>query len=597
MQNILSNDKNVSIIAHGNHYGIIQSILDFDYLCCKNAPSIVAIISSINKYYRYFWGEKEILIPVYKSLDLLPIKQIKQISAFINFSSSRRMFQTTIQIIEALPKLKIGTLLAEGMPEKDALELAKIAHDKNIIIFGPASIGLLIPGIIKLGPIGGTQHHQLITSRVFVRGKVTVLSASGGMANEIINILAQLKQPISMALSFGGDRYPITSPKEMLLYAQNDPATEYIVYYGELGGVDEYEMDELIKDKQVTKPVITYIAGSITQLFKKPFQFGHAKAIAQTKSETAKEKRLALKDAGAKVANSFEQFIDFLNKIPSTSIKQVEQQRLINTEKMDNRTKSLFISTISKDDENGVKILGDNLSSFANNNSIARIVASLFLGRKKVSREFEQFVDIVLKLLVDHGPLVSGAVNSIITARAGKDLVSSLVAGLLTIGPRFGGVINDSAKNWFETVRDGVDPNTFVENYAKNHIPIPGIGHKRYNLYEPDPRVLMLAEFGDKLSKRTYYNFSKNVEAITTAKKSNLILNVDGTIGAIMLDILIEKDKLSELDIKILVDSEFFNAFFILARSVGFIAHSLDQKRLDEGLFRLPNELNNYVEL
>ena len=33
----------------------------------------------------------------------------------------------------------------------------------------------------------------------------------------------------------------------------------------------------------------------------------------------------------------------------------------------------------------------------------------------------------------DHGPAVSGAHNTIVTARAGKDLVSSLVSGLLTI--------------------------------------------------------------------------------------------------------------------------------------------------------------------
>ena len=33
----------------------------------------------------------------------------------------------------------------------------------------------------------------------------------------------------------------------------------------------------------------------------------------------------------------------------------------------------------------------------------------------------------------DHGPAVSGAHNTIVCARAGKDLVSSVVSGLLTI--------------------------------------------------------------------------------------------------------------------------------------------------------------------
>jgi len=33
----------------------------------------------------------------------------------------------------------------------------------------------------------------------------------------------------------------------------------------------------------------------------------------------------------------------------------------------------------------------------------------------------------------DHGPAVSGAHNTIVCARAGKDLISSLASGLLTI--------------------------------------------------------------------------------------------------------------------------------------------------------------------
>jgi hypothetical protein len=43
----------------------------------------------------------------------------------------------------------------------------------------------------------------------------------------------------------------------------------------------------------------------------------------------------------------------------------------------------------------------------------------------------------------DHGPEVFGALNTIVSARVGKDLdlVSSLASGLLKIGPRFGGAL------------------------------------------------------------------------------------------------------------------------------------------------------------
>jgi citrate synthase len=39
-----------------------------------------------------------------------------------------------------------------------------------------------------------------------------------------------------------------------------------------------------------------------------------------------------------------------------------------------------------------------------------------------------------------------------------------------------------------------------------------------------------------------------------------------------------------------LVGTEFFNALFVLSRSVGFMAHYFDQKRNDEGIFRLGDE-------
>jgi ATP-citrate lyase alpha-subunit len=57
-----------------------------------------------------------------------------------------------------------------------------------------------------------------------------------------------------------------------------------------------------------------------------------------------------------------------------------------------------------------------------------------------------------------------------------------------------------------------------------------------------------------------------------------------------MLDVLVEKEKLSRAEIKALIEADFFNALFVIPRTVGFIAHYLDQKRLDEGLFRLPDE-------
>jgi hypothetical protein len=52
------------------------------------------------------------------------------------------------------------------------------------------------------------------------------------------------------------------------------------------------------------------------------------------------------------------------------------------------------------------------------------------------------YIYCTLQVTADHGPAVSGAHNTIVATRAGKDLVSALCSGLLTIGPRFGGALD-----------------------------------------------------------------------------------------------------------------------------------------------------------
>src|SRR5690606_16039651 len=124
---------------------------------------------------------------------------------------------------------------------------------------------------------------------------------------------------------------------------------------------------------------------------------------------------------------------------------------------------------------------------------------------------------------IDHGPQVSGALNTIITARAGKGVVDSLAAGLLTVGPRFGGAVTGAAREWFDGVQSEAAPADLVEVRARARQLISGIGHKKYRLDLPDPRTAILADFAARLEKHPYFDFAKSVEAITTKKKGNLI--------------------------------------------------------------------------
>jgi citrate synthase len=340
---------------------------------------------------------------------------------------------------------------------------------------------------------------------------------------------------------------------------------------------------------KVTKPVIAYIAGTVAELFEEPPQFGHAKAMASKHSETAKAKKEALRAAGARVLDVF---ADLTSELGGNEMKHEPQQH----RPIKQRRKSLIVSRISGDVKGDVQLLGKDLLATVEENSLAGLDISLLLGHPVTSSKLIEFTDYILRLLTDHGPYVAGAVNTIVSARAGKDLASSLTTGLLTIGPRFGGAVNAAADAWLKGVRTEARPKDFVAGFTSNGGIIPGIGHKKYRIDNPDPRVKALVEqFAGNSNGDNYLNFARGVESVTTAKKGNLILNVDGTIAAIMLDILESELNYSQDQLQELVDIEFFNAVFILSRSVGFIAHYLDQRRHDEGLLRLGDDDIKYI--
>ena len=197
----------------------------------------------------------------------------------------------------------------------------------------------------------------------------------------------------------------------------------------------------------------------------------------------------------------------------------------------------------------------------------------------------------VLQIVADHGPAVSAAHNAIVASCAGKDLISSLASGLLTIGPRFGGAIDDAARE-FKRARDsGLTPDQFVNEMKGKGINIPGIGHRIKSVKNPDKRVELLIGYAREYFKTTdLLDYALQVEQITTAKKGNLILNVDGCIGILFLDLMNSCDGFTEKDVESVVELGYLNGLFALGRSIGLIGHILDQKRLQSRLYRHPQD-------
>lgn len=570
LQTIRASSTNILVL--GYQPAIIQSILDFDFLSGRPA-SIVGIVASNRKAAKFFWGEKEMLIPCFASINA--VRSNQDVSWMLNLQSGRRALESTEAFFAAYPEALGGHIFAENVPEQHATKLiAKFSPHKLLI--GPSGVGLLIPGALKLGAIGGISPEQIKEGKLCLPGNIAVGSTSGGMTNELIHAVARANHHLSFAACVGGDRFPTLSLTRLLELAQSDPATQAFVYFGELGGVDEYEMIELIKNKQFTKPLTAYIAGVIDEAFDDHVQFGHAKALVRTQNESARAKREALRAVGATVPETFPEFLTALQTLPTSTIDDGPSP--LQTTSFMNRQKSILTTRkIAQPDKLG--------------NGFVQNTLEALLGRPITSEATKQLVETVFTLLIDHGGHVSGAVNTMITARAGKDLVSSLAAGLLTIGPRFGGAVNTAAATWFEAVSDTQLAANLVERENKAGRLIAGIGHKKYRLGLPDPRVAALSELANKLNTHPHLDFAREVEKVTTSKNGSLILNVDGMIAAVLLDVLQNEEGLTSTELKELIDAEFFNAFFIIPRTVGFIGHFLEQKKNDEGLFRLPDDL------
>ena len=198
-----------------------------------------------------------------------------------------------------------------------------------------------------------------------------------------------------------------------------------------------------------------------------------------------------------------------------------------------------------------------------------------------------KFIEMAIMVTADHGPAVSGAHNAIVAARAGKDLISSVASGMLTIGPRFGGAIDGAAQSFSDAYDRGLTPAQFVEEMKKKGENIQGIGHLIKSVNNPDMRVTIMKEYAKKHFKATpLLDFALEVEKVTTAKKDNLILNVDGCIGICFVDMLRNEMTKQEADESIQIGA--LNGFFVLGRTIGMAGHFLDQKRLKQGLYRNP---------
>jgi succinyl-CoA synthetase alpha subunit len=599
-------DKNTKAIVFGYQQLAIQRMLDFDYICRRETPSVAIIVNPTREgSHTCFWGTKEILIPMVKTLREAT-KMYPEADFMVNFASFRSAFPTSKEAL-LTKSIRTVAIIAEGVPERRTKELIKIAKENNKWIIGPATVGGIAAGGFRIGNTAGMLDN-IVASKLHRQGSVAYVSKSGGLSNELNNIIARNTDGVYEGVAIGGDRYPGSTFIEHIMRYEKNPDIKMIILLGEVGGTDEYDVVDAIKKGKIKKPIVAWCIGTCSKVFPAEVQFGHAGARAGTELETADAKNEALKKVGAAVPKHFDDFdkeikrtFDKLVKsgkhtpIPDVEPPIIPLDYAVALKQGIIRKPAQFISTISDDRGEELRYCGIKISKiFEDEYGLGGVIGLLWF-KKKLPKWAAGFLERVVLLTADHGPAVSGAHNSIVAARAGKDIISSLVSGLLTIGPRFGGAVQGSADHFTKYLYADNEPTFMVKDMKSKNINIQGIGHRIKSVNNPDVRVSLMIEYAkNNFPKTETLDYALKVEKLTTAKKNNLILNVDGVIGVLSCDMLrgigYTRDEVREF-----VDLGILNALFVLGRSIGFMGHIIDQKRLKSRLYRHPWDDINYM--
>jgi succinyl-CoA synthetase alpha subunit len=206
-------------------------------------------------------------------------------------------------IVEAADaSIPLVVCITEGIPVMHMSRTMPFVRSRSVRLIGPNCPGLITPGSkAKVGIIPGN---------ICSAGRVGLVSRSGTLTYEVVNHLTRAGIGQSTCVGIGGDPIIGTNFIDCLRAFQEDTATDAIVMIGEIGGTDEQNAAQFVKNR-VTKPVVGFIAG---QTAPKGRRMGHAGAIISGSSGTAEEKLAAFEAAGIGIMRRPADVVELLRK-------------------------------------------------------------------------------------------------------------------------------------------------------------------------------------------------------------------------------------------------------------------------------------------
>lgn len=195
-----------------------------------------------------------------------------------------------IEAIEAEVPLVVS--VTERVPVLDMVRVLNALDGSKTRLIGPNSQGLLVPGLCKIGVMATGSERP---------GSVGVISRSASLASEVIAQISDAGLGQSATVGVGGDPLHGLSMKDCLKLFLADPQTDCVVLIGEIGGMEEQDTAEFIRDTKPSIPIVALVVGRHAPSERR---MGHAGALLTRGRDSADAKIAALADAGVYIAAS-----------------------------------------------------------------------------------------------------------------------------------------------------------------------------------------------------------------------------------------------------------------------------------------------------